>query len=571
MRRRLPRLPFWIALCAIAAIALLLPQVWGSRFVTGRRAAHHLDRGRAHLASREFEQARAELRASLRLQPDSVEARRQLAAMELGLGNWELAFLELESLGALHPEDPECWIALADLMVKRGWLEAPEAALDRALEAAPGRADAHALRADLRFRLGRYHGARVDAEAALASAPEKSDIARNAQLTLTRVALRTGGPSTPAKDADVPALAAPRRLRDDGQIDVGSLGAWMREAWPGRLGATRQQLEAQLRQQGWTEAQRIVDSARRAFPGSVFAPYLAGILELTRGNVDEAERQLSEALIVAPRNPTVVAALARTWSRKKNAAFAGERLMWLAERDRSFALARYLAARAYVEARDPIHAEAALRRGLELQPDSAVPYQHLADYYFGLDRAPEALGICEQGLERFPRDLALRMMLAEISASVRRIGDAARAYETVLSARPDLDIVEYRLAMLLGSQEDDHSLGQRAAQILHDLQGDMPSDPLLVDVLGWLRYRAGDMRRARELLEAAVKNVPEEPRPRFHLAAVYAHEGKRDLARRELNAALGSGRPFAERFDALRMLRDDRASSRRAVAVPSGR
>ncbi len=556
MRRRLPRLPFWIALGAIAAVVLLLPQVWSSRFVTGRRAAHHLDRARAHLASRELEQARAELRASLALQPDGIDARRQLAAMELGLGNWELAFLELETLSALHPEDPDCWIALADLMVKRGWLEAPEAALDKALDAAPGRADAHALRADLRFRLGRYHGALVDARAALASGPATSDVARSAKLTLARVALRTGGAPAAGEDADAPAPAAPRRLREDAQLDVGSLGAWMREAWPGRLGALRRDLEAELRKQAWTEAQRIVDSARQASPGNVFAPYLAGILELARGNLDQAGPLLSQALLLAPRNPTVVAALARTWAREKNAAFAGERLMGLAERDRSFALARYLAARAYVEARDPIHAEAALRRGLELQPDSPVPYQHLADYYFGLDRAPEALGICERGLERFPRDVALRMMLGQIAASLRRPEDAARAYQTVLSSRPDLDIVEYRLALLLGSDDDGRPLGPRAGQLLEDLQGDTPSDPLLVDVLGWLRYRVGDTRRARELLEAAVKNAPEEPRPRFHLASVYAREGRRDLVRKELNAALESGRPFAERFAALRMLRE---------------
>src|SRR4051812_21637747 len=126
------------------------------------------------------------------------------------------------------------------------------------------------------------------------------------------------------------------------------------------------------------------------------------------------------------------------------------------------------------------------------------PYQHLADYYFGLDRAPEALGICERGLERFPRDVALRMMLGQIGASLRRPEDAARAYQTVLSSRPDLDIVEYRLALLLGSEDDGRPLGPRAGQLLQDLQGDTPSDPLLVDVLGWLRYRAGDTRRARE-------------------------------------------------------------------------
>jgi Flp pilus assembly protein TadD len=92
-------------------------------------------------------------------------------------------------------------------------------------------------------------------------------------------------------------------------------------------------------------------------------------------------------------------------------------------------------------------------------------------------------------------------------------------------------------------------------RILDHLQGDRPSDPLLQDVLGWVRYRAGDLRRAGELLESAVKSAPEEPVLHFHLAAVYAGERRTDLARNELNAALASQRPFPQRLEALRLLR----------------
>src|SRR5207249_2318009 len=90
-------------------------------------------------------------------------------------------------------------------------------------------------------------------------------------------------------------------------------------------------------------------------------------------------------------------ALAKAWSRKNGAAFAGERLMGLAERDRGFAFARYLAAHAFVDARDPAAAEAALRRGLVLQPDSSVPWQHLADYYLEVDRSAAAVAAAPAG------------------------------------------------------------------------------------------------------------------------------------------------------------------------------
>jgi hypothetical protein len=52
-----------------------------------------------------------------------------------------------------------------------------------------------------------------------------------------------------------------------------------------------------------------------------------------------------------------------------------------------------------------------------------------------------------------------------------------------------------------------------------------------------------------------VNSAPDEPSPHFHLAAIYAREKRADLARSELKAALDSKRPFAERLDAMRLLR----------------
>ena len=166
------KLRHWIGLCLILAAAIGLPRVLSSRFLSQHRAELSLKRAQAHLAAREFDQARNEFRAALRLQPGNAAARHQLATLELGLGNWELAFLEFQSLTELQPENPNGWIGLADIMVKSGLLETPETALDKAIAAAPKRADAHSLRAAIRFRLGRYHGAHLDAQAAVAEAPK---------------------------------------------------------------------------------------------------------------------------------------------------------------------------------------------------------------------------------------------------------------------------------------------------------------------------------------------------------------------------------------------------------------
>ena len=563
---------WWIALGVAIIAAVCAPRAWRSRPVTQLRAARELDGARALLAARHFDEARARFRAALRLDPLHPIARHELARMELSLGNWELAFVELESQAAAHPEDASAFVHLAELMREDGLLEAPEAALDRAIALAPARPEARSLRADIRFRLGRYSGALADAQAAVTAAPDDAfswlvlvratsrSQGRDAGKQAARRALAAAGGDPVLSRAlaePFPEPAPPRRLRPDAQIDFGTVSAWMREHWPGRLAQQREALQQQIGQRHWAEAERIVDSARRAYADTAFPPFLAGTLELARDNVGLAEKDFSDALALAPRFPTFLAALARTWARTAGAAGAGERLTRLAERDPGLASARYMAARAYIEARDPIKAEAALTRGLELQPDSPLPYQHLADYYFGVDRAPDALAICQRGLERLPGATDLQLMLAQINAALRRTDDAVRVYEAVLQRRPDLDLARYRLGVLLASGDEGEDSRARLMKVAGELEGDRPSDPLLLDALGWILLRAGQPARGRELLEAAVRGAPEEPSVHYHLAVAYSQQRKSEAAERELKVALGSERPFPERLDALRLMREN--------------
>jgi tetratricopeptide (TPR) repeat protein len=538
-----------LTVVTVAALTRLIP----GDFLTQRRATSNIERADVHLAAGELDKAKAELRSALQFQPGNAEARRKLAATQLRLGQWELAFLELQSVAQLHPQDTEAWMAMATLMAKSDLLEAPERALDRVLEQSPTRADAHRLRGEIRYRLGRYHGALRDAEAAMAR--DAKDPA--ARTLLARATARENGANNPADNDLGPSPAPPKRFRPDSQIDDGNASALLRERWPGRLAQIRLALEMQLRQQNWTEAQRMVDAAREKYGDAAgFAPWLAAIVELARGNTDTAEKHLHEALAAAPGSPIVVVGLAKTWSRKNGAAYAGEELMRLAERDPSFAFVRYMAARAYLDARNPDQAEAALKRGLILQPDSAVPYRHLAEYYLGLDQAPEALAISQQGVDRFPTDTGLQMTLAQIHFRLGKTSEAVRVYEVVRSKRPDLDLIDYELVRVLVSKDKDKASWERAAQIARPLQNDRPSDPLLLDTLGWMYVRSGDIGRARELLESAVKGAPEEPAVRFHLATVDARENRLDSARRHLQSALDSNRMFDERVDALRLLRE---------------
>jgi predicted Zn-dependent protease len=544
----------WAGLAALVAL-LALGGVKGfdSRFVRAKRAELAVGRARTALEAGDVERGRSELRAALALLPEDTAARKQLAALELARGSPEVAFLEYQGLTEMSPEDPDGWIALARLMRASALLEAPEATLDQALEAAPGNAAAHRERGEIRERLGRYLGALEDARAASRAAPDDA----GAKSLLLHAEARARGANGAGSTVDLgPPPAPPRRLRPDAQVDRSALGAWTREYWPGRMGELRKTFDGQLQQRDLAEAQRTVDTANLQFPGTIFGPFLAGLLELRRGDPDAAERNLMAALRIAPRSPVLVATLGRVWSRKGGAAYAAGRLMALAERDPKLSIVRYIAARAYIEAGDPLKAEGALRRGLELQPDSPVPYQHLTDFDFGLDRTPEALEVAREGISRFPGSTDLQMMVGQIQAAVGHPEEAVATYRTLLGRRPDLDLARYRMAMLLASRTEP-ALHQEFLHTLALLANDRPSDPQLLDALGWMHHQAGRDDLARPLLELAVEHSADEPSTRFHLGSVYLASGAGARGREELQRAVDSPRPFPERLEAMRLLRDD--------------
>jgi predicted Zn-dependent protease len=544
----------WAGLAALAALLVLgAVKAFDSRWVRAKRAELATGRARTALEAGDVERARTELRAALALMPDDTGARKQLAALELARGSPEVAFLEYQGLTEMSPEDPDGWIALARLMRASALLEAPEATLDQALEATPGNAVAHRERGEIRERLGRYLGALEDARAAIKAAPDDA----GAKSLLLRSEARAGGTAGAGSAGDLgPPPAPPRRLRPDAQVDRSALGAWTREYWPGRMGELRKTFEVQIQQGNWVEAQRTVDAANLQFPGTIFGPFLAGLLELRRGDSDAAEQHLMAALKIAPRSPVIVATLGRVWSRKGGAAYAAGRLMALAERDPKLSIVRYIAARAYIEAGDPLRAEGALRRGLELQPGSPVPVQHLTDFYFGLDRTPEALEVAREGISRFPNSTDLQMMVGQIQAAIGHPEDAIATYRTLLGRRPDLDLARYRLALLLASRTEP-ALHQEFLDTLALLANDRPSDPQLLDALGWMHHQAGRDDLARPLLELAVEHSADEPSTRFHLGSVYLASGASARGREELQRAVDSPRPFPERLEAMRLLRDE--------------
>ena len=65
----------------------------------------------------------------------------------------------------------------------------------------------------------------------------------------------------------------------------------------------------------------------------------------------------------------------------------------------------------------------------------------------------------------------------------------------------------------------------------------MPSDPHVLDTLGWAYYRTGNQAEGEEYIRSSIKSSP-TPNAHLHMAHVFIDKGRRDKAKDHLQKAL---------------------------------
>jgi tetratricopeptide (TPR) repeat protein len=553
-----------VALVALAVLAFGVAIYASLGPVARYQTRRHFTRAQEQLASAREDAAAMELNTVLQRDPRHRDARRLLAQLELRRGRIEPAFLHLQSYTDMFPEDADGWTALAELRNKAGQLEEAEAALTHAIEWNPQRASLRAQRAGFRFRIGRHHGALIDAE--LAVQRDARDV--EAWIVLCREVSRFRGreaaadavrKAVAAAGSDPRLLAILREPSPAAEEDPRSPAARPRstrqaESWPGQLASTIREFLAEIRNRSWSSARRVGHTARQSYPGTMLGPWLEGIAALSEGDLQIAEERFLEALEVSPRSHRAITNLVALWSKRYGAASAGDRLVRTADRDPGFTYPLPIAAQAYLEAAQPAQAEATVRRMFSALPASPLPYRELARFFLLVDRGSEAVSTCADGLARFPGDAELHLLQARGFLVLGDRKAAIRAYEEAVSARPDDQIAAAQLAHILVVAREDESSRARALELVRKLEFDHPSDPEVLTAMGVTALKTGnDPRRARQWLLAAKDLAPEEPSLRFHLALAYSRSGEIGLARQELGEALKSGRTFDEEPEARRL------------------
>ncbi len=149
-------------------------------------------------------------------------------------------------------------------------------------------------------------------------------------------------------------------------------------------------------------------------------------------------------------------------------------------------------------------------------------------------RVPQAVSVLEAADKALPDTVEIKYELAMLYERQDRLGDLERLLRQVIALDPD----HAHAYNALGYTLADHN--QRLPEALDLITQALelaPNDPFILDSMGWVKYRMGDLAAAADYLRRAYGLRPEADIG-AHLAEVLWQQGRQDQALQLLRAAL---------------------------------
>jgi tetratricopeptide (TPR) repeat protein len=187
----------------------------------------------------------------------------------------------------------------------------------------------------------------------------------------------------------------------------------------------------------------------------------------------------------------------------------------------------------------PDEALEALKQCIKARPKWDLPYLKLISLDMKMGQQTEAAELARAALKEMPNHPQLLLNLAMIEDARDQFDAAREAYEAVLKQQPRNLIAANNLAALIADAwPKDKVRLEQARRLAEPFRNS--NDPVLLDTLGWVQYRLGNIDDAIEILERSAKAKPELAEIRYHLGMAYKAHGDQARARLELELATTS-------------------------------
>lgn len=339
--------------------------------------------------------------------------------------------------------------------------------------------------------------------------------------------------------------------------------------------------ELRLRTGALDQALTVAKDVLLRAPENLAALGLVARVQMSKGDTNSARQTLADMARYANYDPAAQFEVARLQVAAGNDSGAAYSLDKALSTQADFLPALVLRTEIEIRQREFAKAEQQIKQIGERSGGGAVALRLQGDLAMARGQQAAALAAYGSALKKDDGvDMALRLYRAHVAAGdlakgvafldkwqkshpdnvvvLRTIGDADRqlgnlaaartAYEKILKLKPDDGQVWNNLALTAAAQNDKAASG--FAERAYALR---PNDPAVIDTLGWLLYRQGQVDRGLALLRDARLRNSTDPEIRYHLAAALAKSGRRTEAREEVAEALKISASFPGNEDARKL------------------
>lgn len=287
------------------------------------------------------------------------------------------------------------------------------------------------------------------------------------------------------------------------------------------------------------------ETALRNVASSAPAVHVArGFLALRTNNVEAARGAFSRALDANPGHVEALEQLVRLDLTAGLTAEAQARVDAARAKRPADPAVLLLASTTALATNRPADAERYARSALEVDPNNLDAYVSLGRTYASVGRLADATRQFESLAERQPASTALLTALGVLLQMQNKVPEAQANYERALQIDARAAVAANNLAWLL--TEHGGNL-DRALSLAQVAKAELPSRAEVNDTLGWIYCRKGLHSMAIPLIERALASAPDNPSYHYHLGAALVGFGSTSRARLSLERALAlGGASFAE-------------------------
>ncbi len=473
--------------------------------------------------------------------PDKEQCAEVLLTYFVRTGQADRAEVVFADLRAKHPKSVPIQISYARVLVARGkWDQASDAV--KALSKSNGSNPQVArMNAELLLHANKIREAFTLLQKATANAPDDARL----QILLARTAQALG--NTSAADAafqqaarlDPQSLDAARGLADlamrrKDYIQLTQLAEKTITTHPNAPDGYLWRGSVEGSQQEFDKANADFQEALRRDPNNVAAQLDLGELQLHQNHESQGRATLEQVL---EKNPNLIIALnmlvgADLQDKQPEKALARVQAQ-IAKVPNNPALYTDLA-QLQLQTKDFSGAQASAQKALQIDKDFGPAVEAYSQAAVATGNTDGAIAAWQTWMTAHPSDARAQTLTGVLEETKGDVNKAMEHYKKALQLDPSQAVAANNLAFLMVENNENSDVALSYAQ---NARRAMPTAPNTADTLAWVYYHKGTYSLARDLLQDAEKQSPNDASIHYHLGLTLNKMGDKSGAATELKKA----------------------------------